>query len=364
MNHSLFLLTATLVLLGSAARAQQGPIAPDIKREALWDGRKIVPFKALDNPPTVASSEAGPFLGDEEYVLGITVNGESRAYPTRFAWFHHIINDTVGKVPVAITYCSVCNSGMAFDRTLDKSPVLIDFYGLYNGIACYSERATGSVLLQLDGRFVTGALLGKTLKVLPVLDTTWGKWKALHPDTRLMSPETEFQRAYRPKGNAEMRGYDRFPLPFFKQSMTRTDKRLPLFDKVLAVSVGEKRRAYPVASLTVEDGVINDTLGDLPIAVLFEPETATAIALAREIDGKSLTFVRKKLDDGTGAFVDRQTGTRWNIAGKGEAGPLAGKQLTVLDNHLSQWYGWSAYFPDTSIYGRSDPPQPGDPKDL
>jgi hypothetical protein len=57
-------------------------VTPGIAGGALWDGRKIVPFRALDNPPMVAAAGAG-FLGDEDYVLGVTLNGESRAYPTR-----------------------------------------------------------------------------------------------------------------------------------------------------------------------------------------------------------------------------------------------------------------------------------------
>ena len=76
-------------------RAGANTVAPDIKASALWDGRKLLDFRAIDNPPMVKAREAD-FLEDEEYVLGISVNGEHRAYPTRFAAFHHVINDKVG----------------------------------------------------------------------------------------------------------------------------------------------------------------------------------------------------------------------------------------------------------------------------
>lgn len=79
-----------------AVQAGQEKVAPDIKLKALWDGRKLVPFRAIDFPKMVKASEAD-FLEDDEYVLGLTMNGESRAYPTRFAWWHHIVNDKVGK---------------------------------------------------------------------------------------------------------------------------------------------------------------------------------------------------------------------------------------------------------------------------
>jgi hypothetical protein len=70
-------------------------LAPDINPAALWDGRKLVPFQALDFPKMVKAADAD-FMEDGEYVLGLTINGESRAYPTRFISFHHIINDKVG----------------------------------------------------------------------------------------------------------------------------------------------------------------------------------------------------------------------------------------------------------------------------
>jgi hypothetical protein len=347
---------------------------PDFDPKGLWDGRKMVPFRALDDPKMVKAAEAD-FVENGDYVLGLTVNGESRAYPTRYVWFHHVVNDKVGKegqeIAFAVTYCSVCNTGVAFDTSLDGKPVKLDFFGLYNGVACYCDRETESVFLQVNETFAKGPLAGKTLKTRPLLDTTWGQWKSLHPDTLVMSPDLEkYGRFYRPKGNPEPRGYSQFPQPFFTMSMTRADKRLPAFDKVLAVSLpapaakaNEKpglplHRAYPVKALEASSGVVSDSLGTLPLAIFFEPATATAVAVSRVLDGKTLTFETRKGADGTTGYYDKETGTRWNLEGMGEDGPQKGKALGRLDSHLSQWYGWVAYFPDTSIYGRDDAPQP------
>jgi len=351
--------------------------APDIKLEALWDGRKMAPFKALDNPKMVPMLEAD-YLNDSDYVLGVTLNGESRAYPTRFLWWHHIINDSIGKaesggqVPIAVTYCSVCNTGICYDPTLDGKALKIDFYGLYNGVVVLCERETESVVLQVEGRFVTGALAGKQLAPKPTLDTTWGKWKLLHPNTLVMSPTPEFQRWYSPKDQPEPRGYDRFPAPFFRPTVTRGDKRLPPFDKVLAVTVVQPqkkkseperviRRAYPIKALQEANGVLNDKVGKVSMTVFLDTETVTANAFSSVLDGKTLLFEARKQEDGKFAFYDKETESRWNIEGLAEEGTLAGKSLARIENHLSQWYGWSAYFPDTSIYGRKDPPQPGNP---
>lgn len=359
-----------------ADKSKSNP-APDVKTEALWDGRRMVPFKALDAPKMVPMLEAD-YLDDKDYVLGVTVNGESRAYPTRFIWWHHIINDVIGtaegggQVPIAITYCSVCNTGLCFDPVLDGKTLKIDFYGLYNGIVALCERESESVLLQAEGRFATGALSGKSLATKPLLDTTWGKWKLLHPNTLVMSPTPQYQRWYSPKDQPEPRGYDRFPAPFFRPTVTRGDKRLPPFDKVLAVTATQPqkrktdpeqviRRAYPIKALQEANGVLNDTAGKVSVVAFLDLETVTANAFSSVLDGKKLTFEARKSEDGKFAFYDKQTSTRWNIEGLAEEGALAGKTLTRIENHLSQWYGWAAYFPDTTIYGRKDPPQPGNP---
>jgi hypothetical protein len=346
------------------------PVAPDIKLEALWDGRGLMPFRALDLPKMVPAASAD-YLADTDYILGVTVNGESRAYPTRFVWWHPVINDLVGKAgaggetPRAITYCSVCNTGIRYSLRLNDQARKLDFFGLYNGVVTLCDRETSSVFLQVEGRFVTGPLLGSTLQPGPLLDTTWAQWKKLHPDTLVMSPQTDYEKFYSPKDKPEPRGYDRFPPPFLEQSMTRTDNRLPFFEKVLAVTLPvsgaqghlSQHRAYPLAALRSAGGAINDTWMEQPVAAFFDSDSLAAAAFLRELDGRTLTFETRKQADGLDAFVDKETGTRWDIEGRAQTGPLKGKALSRLESHLSQWYGWVAYFPDTSIYGRNEAPQ-------
>jgi hypothetical protein len=358
-------------------------VAPDIKVEALWDGRKIAPFRTLDYPKMITALEAAD-LDDSDYILGVTANGESRAYPTRYIWFHHAINDRIGKeqsggeIPIAVTYCSVCNTGICYDPIMNGKPVMLGFFGLYNGVVTLCDRETQSVVLQGEGRFVAGQLTGTQLKTYPLLDTTWGEWKRLHPDTLVMASDTPFSRFYHPKGRPEPRGYDRFPALYFRPTVTRGDLRLPPFDKVLGVAIPELdrakdsseqgaphvlRRAYPLSVLEQKGNVVNDKLGKTPLVVFFDPEVRAAVAACRTLDGKTLSFEAKKQADGKVAFYDRQTHSRWNIEGRAEEGAFAGKALMPVENHLSQWYGWAAYFPETSIYGRRGRPRPGDPFD-
>ena len=358
----------------------KGPFAPEIQPDKLWMARKLAPFHALDLPKMVKASEAESFIEPSEYVLGVTVQGQSRAYPSRFIGWHHVINDKVttpskGDTWFAVTYCSVCNTGIRYNLSMNgKPPIKLDFFGLYNGVVTLCDRESESVFLHVSGKFINGPLLGKELTPEPLLDTTWGEWKRLHPDTLVMSPDNEYSAHYPVKGNLVQRGNTRFGMPFFQASITRGDKRLAPFDKVLGVTLAKRgadgtetgtvlRRAYPIKALQDAGGVINDSLGDMPAAVFFDPKTISASAVSRVLDGKTLTFEARKAQNDTVAFYDKETGTRWSIEGKAEEGMLAGKSLDLLDAHLSQWYGWSAYFPDTTIYGHPEPPQPGNPFD-
>jgi len=367
----------------SFATASKNTLAADINAKALWDGRKEVEFHAATLPRMVKAADAR-FLIDKEYVLGITRNGESRAYPTRFVSWHHIVNDKIGvqangePAYVTLTYCIVCNSGICFDTPLvhDK-PLLFDFYGLYNGVMTLYDKNTGSVWLQVSGRAVKGPLCEMKLKSPPLLDTTWGEWKKLHPNTLVMAPDPHLTSSYESKGSVMVRGYSEFPTDYFRPTLTHRDIRLPMFESVLAVNLpavepqteltlaGDSanplpvlHRAYPMKTFHKKTGVVNDLLGTTPVAVLFRADTETMNAVSPMVAGRRLTLEARKCANGKVAFFDRETGTRWNIEGRGEAGPLVGKELPRIDSHMSQWYGWVAYFPDTSIYGQSGLPVP------
>ncbi|HLJ57494.1 MAG TPA: DUF3179 domain-containing (seleno)protein [Chthonomonadaceae bacterium] len=372
------ILICTLTAPAAASRGgEQGArsaTAPDVDMAALWDGRSAVEFHSVTLPKMVKAQDAR-FLIDDEYVLGVTSHGESRAYPTRFVSWHHIVNDKIAKANgagatyITVTYCIVCNSGMAFDTPLvNDKPVTFDFYGLYNGVMTMFDRQTQSVWLQVSGRAVKGAMRGETLTSRPLLDTTWGEWRRLHPDTLVMAPDPRFRDCYEPKGSIMARGYDSFPAAYFRKTVTRRDARLPMFEPMLAVSIppaGESQagqqsarpsfRAYPLKVFKGKTTVINEMVGSSPVAILFVADTQTACALQPVIDGRKLTLVARTTGNRSYAFYDRETGSRWNIEGRAEAGPLSGRQLPRFDSHMSQWYGWASYFPGTTVFGQAVP---------
>ena len=368
---------------------------PGFEPKALADFRGKMPFKSIDFPAMIKADEA-TFMEDSDYVLGFSEDGMSRAYPLKMAWFHHVINDKIvspgGKESFfAISYCSVCNTGIRYDSNVNGKPILLDFYGLYYGVVALCDRDTESVWLQASGIACKGARAGSKLTTRTLLNITWARWKALHPDTQVMSQETPFKKYYA----NDKRGYPTLP-GFFLPTITRVDPRLPFTEMVLGVigpdvqaakpsdtksKTSEKSdpqkgtiekavekdsatnepplataRAYSLKTLKEQSNVVNDTLSTTPLVVFFDEEGDTAAAYSRELDGKLLTFEAKKLPSGKVLLYDRETGSRWNIEGKSEEGKLMGKKLSPLLSHLSEWYGWAGYFPQTSVFGKNEPP--------
>ncbi len=73
---------------------------------------------ALENPNMISASEA-PYLSDNDLVIGYKVGSDIRAYPHKILDWHEIINDEIGGQPVAITYCPLTGTSIAWDRNID-----------------------------------------------------------------------------------------------------------------------------------------------------------------------------------------------------------------------------------------------------
>ena len=202
-------------------------------------------FEALTDPKIIPAAQLTE-LGDDEEVLGLTVNGASRAYPARFIAWHHIVNDVLGGKPVAVTYCSVCNSGVAYDPVVDGKRRLFNVFGLYRGVMAMIDPSTETVWSHLAGEALLGPDKGKTLAALPVVNTTWGEWKRLHPDTTTPAWDARYRQYYSQK---VVSGRDYLP-PMFRPTLSGLrDDRLAPNALVLAVRVEGKARAYPVCGI-------------------------------------------------------------------------------------------------------------------
>ena len=220
---------------------------------------------------------------------------------------------------------------------------MLDIFGLYNAVMVMSDRATGSVWSHLGGNALDGPLKGAEMDFIPILQTTWERWRELYPDTLVLSDDTPYRRWYAeaPLGAPGMgQGFIR--------SIVTWDTRLTQNEVVLGVVAGGESVAYPLAVLVELGGVVVDVIGGEPVVVFADAESSLSAAFSRRVGGRVLDF--ENVSDTGLDIVDEQTGSVWTPDGRAVSGPLEGESLAFVTSFLAEWYGWSAYHPATSIF--------------
>jgi hypothetical protein len=321
-------------------------------------------IQSIDNPRFISPGEAADWLAGNEPVIFLELNGDARAYPLQIITWHEIINDEVGGVPAVVTFCPLCNSALAFDRTVNGDVFEFGVSGLLrNSDLIMYDRTTETLWQQFTGDGIVGDLAGQRLEFLATSIISYNDFQAAHPDGLVLSQDTGLRGNY---GSNPYAGYDTYQhvlsaggnLALFTGD---TDGRLAAADRVVTVSLEDVNIdvAYPLAILS-EVGVINDSQSGKDLVIFFTEGTASALgdrvianaedvgatgAFSPILNGEKLTF----LWDGQN-IVDEGTGSTWNIIGQAVDGPLAGQQLEPIVHGDHFWFSWAAFKPDTLIY--------------
>lgn len=317
---------------------------------------------AIDDPATETIESADTWLTEQEPVLLLQLDGVARAYPLSIMLWHEIVNDEVNGRPVVVTYCPLCNSGLAFARAANGQTFDFGTTGiLHNANLVMYDRQTESWWQQLSGTAVVGEMTGVQLPLLSTNIVSWSMFKTQFPEGEVLSIFTGFDRRY---GENPYINYDSLVSQGTKFYDGELDTRLHPKMRVIGLQLSDEIIAYPFSVLE-EVGVLNDTVAEQPLVVFWQPgtksplyneliseskEVGSATVFSRKVAGQVLTF--RVLGDG---FVDVETGSEWTLLGTAVFGPLNGTQLTPLPGHELFWFAWAALHPNTQLY-----PQPGD----
>ena len=279
---------------------------------------------SIDEPKFVLADDA-EFLRDTDVVIGLEIDGDARAYPLFIMVWHEIVNDVVGNVPVAITYCPLCYTNQVFERTIDGQAVEFGTSGkLYNSNLVMYDRLTDSYWSQALGIAITGELTGTQLEIIPFDVINWNDWKILHPNSKVLTTETGHSRAYGadPYGSYYTDNRIMFPVE-------NTDERMHPKEIILGFHVGDTYKAYKQFDLQ-NNIVTNDKIEETPI-LLASFFLGNARAFDRTIDGQVLDFeLFFDSETNKGRIMDSQTGSFWNYDGIATSGELEGKSLERL----------------------------------
>lgn len=318
---------------------------------------------ALDHPRFTSVPEADTWLSDRDPVALVEERGQVRAYPLQILIWHEIVNDVVGGLPVAVTFCPLCNTALAFDRRVDGRTLDFGTTGRlrHSDLVMY-DRQTESWWQQATGEGIVGAHAGRQLEVIGAPVVSWEDFKRVHPGGDVLSRRTGYDRPY--GQNPYTRYDDAGGSPIASFFRARRDERLPAMARVVAVSLGGRDVAYPFAVLS-ERRALNDKIGDVPVAVFWKPGTASAldtpeISKGRDV-GSTGVFDRRHSGGvlsfdpvGVGRFRERSTGSEFDILGRAVTGPLRGVILRPIPHGNHFWFAWSVFKPSTRVV--STPP--------
>jgi hypothetical protein len=293
---------------------------------------------SIDNPK-FAEVQDSQFVKDSDVVIGLDIDGDARAYPLFILVWHEIVNDNVGGVPVAVTYCPLCYTNQVFERVINEQEVEFGTSGkLYNSNLLMYDRLTDSYWSQGLGYAVTGELTGTVLKTIPFDVITWGDWKQLHPDTLVLTTDTGHLRSYATDPYGDYYTDPRIIFP-----VDNMDDRMHPKEIILGFFEDGIYKAYKQNDVEIF-GVINDDMGNtsLMLVSLF-PQNSRSFD--RNLDGQVLEF---ELVDGK--ILDTKTESEWNYDGLAIFGPLEGSQLTRMPMSPGFWFEWVAFHPETEVW--------------
>ena len=301
-------------------------------------GVDVIP--PLEFPSYVSAGEAAAWLRPDDEVVGVSINGDARAFPVRLIARHEMVNDTIGGAPVSLAYCTLCGSAIVYDGRLRGEVYRFGTSGLlYRSNKLMYDRTTRTLWNQFTGQPAWGALAGQALRLTPIAstNTTWAAWLSMNPDSSVLDIETGFLFDYAPgAAYAEYNAGDdlMFAVPV-------DDGRLAPREVVFVVRTQDGVSAYAIADLR-SLGVVNDRVGDLPIVVVATADGMGARAFER--GGRRFTAA-----DAAGVVVD-ESGGRWTVGEDALVG-ADGETLPRVNGSNAFWFAVANLVGESRLYG-------------
>lgn len=296
-------------------------------------------FHPYDSPSFAAWDEVK--MDADDKVLAVTVGDQARAYPIRTMGYHHIVNDTVGGAPIAVTYCTLCHTGLVWSRVMDGKTLHFRLAGINNGNALLRDEETSSIWQQSTGEAIFGPLKGRQLELVPSNELTFALWRKEQPQGLVLKPDDRFEAHYDPKD------WERH-VAATRTVVDTTKSGIAPHQLMVGVTVAGNSKAYPIETILAAK-LVQDRIEGTPVVIIVGPDGASirAFANAELAGGEALTFAGGQ---GATAIRDAQTGSDWNFQGCAVHGTFAGQCLKEIDAHKDYWFDWMNHHPGAAVY--------------
>jgi hypothetical protein len=326
-------------------------------RDSLTRGESLVPeneiydggpgkdgIPALNAPGFTGPDEA-TYLKDSDLVLGFVHNGVARAYPHNILDWHEIVNDSYDDFHMAVIYCPLTGTGIGWDLDIMGSVTTFGVSGLlYNSNIIPYDRSTDSNWSQMLLKAISGSLKGTPAETFNLVETYWGTWKSMFPETRVLSDQT-----------GHTRNYTRYPYGNYKTSnslifpVNNEDNRLHKKDRVLGVLVEGMAKAYPIEKFGMSTTVIHDSFMNEDLVIAGNKEKNFLVAFKRDRgdgDSRQFTAVQNSLP----VIIKDSEGTLYDVFGQAVDGPGKGNHLPSVTQFMGYWFAWAAFYPDIELF--------------
>ncbi len=277
-------------------------------------------------------------LDKDEMVMSLTVRDDTHAYPVGAMGYHHVVNDVVGGVPVAATYCTLCHTGIVWKRAIDGVVLTFRLAGIRNGNALLSDEETNSIWQQSTGIAIYGPLKGKQLDLMHSDELTFGLWKTEQPQGLILKPKAKDAANYNDK--FWEKSAENYP-SVIDTSKTGIRPR----ELMLGISTSTASKAFPWNAV-LSSKLIQDHVGDEPVLLVVGPDNTSTRAFVTHANE---TFARSA-SGANGIMTDAETSSVWNFSGCAVSGPLTGQCLQPIEAVKDYWFDWLNYHPATTVF--------------
>jgi len=308
-----WLLALPVLLVGAVVYMTNFVMAAD---HMFYQPKKVLLVSATENK-----------VDSNRLVIGVTNNGEAKAYPIQFLGYHHQVQDTVGGKPMIITYCTVCRTGRVYEPLVNGKPEKFRLVGMDHFNAMFEDATTKSWWRQVNGEAITGKLKGQQLPEVFSTQSSLSDWLQLNPNSLVMQADENFIKSYDSSF--------KFESGESKSKLTGTDS-LSWKDKswVVGVKAGKESKAYDWNQLKREK-LIQDKIGATPVLIVLSKNDKGVFAFERP--GDNSTF---SLNGDTLVFDNH----KYRINGKGIDTSFSLKPLPATQEF---WHSWRTFNPGT-----------------
>jgi hypothetical protein len=268
---------------------------------------------------------------DDRLVIGIASNGEAKAYPIQYIGYHHQVQDVLGGKPVIVTYCTVCRTGRVYEPIVNNKPELFRLVGMDHFNAMFEDEKTHSWWRQANGEAIAGPLKGQLLPELASTQTSLADWLKLHPNTKIMQPDPEFQAKYD--------SMSRYESGKGKSTLTKTDS-VSWKEKswVVGIQSAGKSTAFDWNRLKKER-IINTRVGKTPVVLALAADNKSFFAFERPSVTDKFEIRNDTLFKGDLAY---------NLLGKSLKNPA--ETIKPINAYQEFWHSWQTFHPGTEKY--------------